>query len=409
VLLLDQVLAFNPRIDTMAFKHKGERAVLYESIAQADIEAKGFDVHASQVDDDEGGHSAIPKWRQEQIDNVKEEEAEDLMDLRHQNPDAYKRKMKKNKKKLKKKEDIYALVKRVESGDNGALDDFFGGDEELQEAAASAAAELEVELPPVYLRRSTISRGGRKGTERWEPTAGADDVADTISELDLDAAVGAAGAGAAGGGGGTAQEKAAGVVGKAWYAGTIERMLCENTVKSCMQGDYLVRKSASSSGYVLCVNDNKSAVNYTISVSGTKFTFTHASFASIDEVVQFAKGTPLKSVARAGQRLVLGHPAILHPWLSIDMDRATSERIVKEAGHGDFLVRLSSSGDKYVLVVNDTKIACSYSITMSPDKQFVFGGQVHASVAEVIEAMKVTAFKSQKTYEMMLANPAKPK
>ena len=62
-----------------------------------------------------------------------------------------------------------------------------------------------------------------------------------------------------------------------------------------------------------------------------------------------------------------------------------------------------------MLVVNDTKIACSYSITMSPDKQFVFGGQVHASVAEVVEAMKVTAFKSQKTYEMMLANAAKRK
>lgn len=388
------------------FSHKGDRAVLYESIHQAELEGKGFDTHASQVDDDEGGHAAIPKWRQEQIDAVKEEETEDLLDLRHQNPDAYKRKMKKNKKKLKKKEDIYALVKRVESGDNNALDDFFGGDDELQQAASAAAAELEVELPPVDLRRSTISRGGRKGTERWDPTAPADAAGADITE-------GVAGLGIAGSGaaarGGTALEKAAGVVGKRWYAGTIDRMLCENTVKSCMQGDYLVRKSASSSGYVLCVNDNKSAVNYTISVSGSKFTFTHASFGSIDEVVQFAKGTPLKSVARAGQRLVLGHPAILEPWLAVDMDRATSEKIVKDAGHGDFLVRLSSSGDKYVLVVNDTKIACSYSITMSPDKQFVFGGQVHASVAEVVEAMKVTAFKSQKTYEMMLANAAKRK
>ena len=98
--------------------------------------------------------------------------------------------------------------------------------------------------------------------ERWDPTAPADAAGADITE-------GVAGLGIAGSGaaarGGTALEKAAGVVGKRWYAGTIDRMLCENTVKSCMQGDYLVRKSASSSGYVLCVNDNKSAVNYTIS------------------------------------------------------------------------------------------------------------------------------------------------
>ena len=109
------------------------------------------------------------------------------------------------------------------------------------------------------------------------------------------------GGGSGGGGGGasgTPEEIAAGVVGKDWYAGTIDRVLCENTVKACMQGDFLVRKSGSSSGYVLCVNDNKSAVNYTITVQGPKFVFTATKFNSIGEVVQFAKVTPLKSVAR---------------------------------------------------------------------------------------------------------------
>lgn len=115
-----------------------------------------------QREDDEACDGSVPKWRQDQIAAVKEEEAEDMMDLRHSNPEAYKRKMKKNKKKLKQKEDIYALVKRVESGDDGALDAFFAGDAELQDAAAEAAAELEVELPPVDLRRNTISRN-RKG------------------------------------------------------------------------------------------------------------------------------------------------------------------------------------------------------------------------------------------------------
>ena len=69
-------------------------------------------------------------------------------------------------------------------------------------------------------------------------------------------------------------------------------------------------------------------------------------------------------------------------------------------------VRLRSSGEMYVLVVNDKRHACSYSITMNADKNFVFGGTIHECVENVVRMMKGKAFKSQYTEEMTLNNPA---
>ena len=47
-----------------------------------------------------------------------------------------------------------------------------------------------------------------------------------------------------------------------WYVGKLERTVCETAVRACMQGDYLIRKSASSSGYVLCINDSGQSIAY---------------------------------------------------------------------------------------------------------------------------------------------------
>ena len=81
-------------------------------------------------------------------------------------------------------------------------------------------------------------------------------------------------------------------------------------------------------------------------------------------------------------------------------------RVVCAAGTHAVQVRLSSSGEKYILVVNDERHACSYLITMNADKNFVFGGTIHECVENVIKMMKVKAFKSQFTEEMTLNNPA---
>jgi hypothetical protein len=40
-----------------------------------------------------------------------------------------------------------------------------------------------------------------------------------------------------------------------WYAGKVERSLCDAVVADANQGDFLVRESASSGGMVLVVHD----------------------------------------------------------------------------------------------------------------------------------------------------------
>jgi len=176
-----------------------------------------------------------------------------------------------------------------------------------------------------------------------------------------------------------------------------------------MQGDFLVRKSSSSNGYVLCVHDSGQAINYTINVppsQPSKFEFTGSIFDRLEHVIAYTVGTPLKSVVRPQKRLLIGHAAVLEPWFDTGLGRVKVEMIVAGAPHGGFMVRLSSSRDKYVLVVNDKGTPCSYSITLDSGS-FVFGGIKHATLPAVIEAMKVTAFKSQNTYEMTLTEAAR--
>ena len=103
---------------------------------------------------------------------------------------------------------------------------------------------------------------------------------------------------------------------------------------------------------------------------------------------------------------MINKPAIVKAWFSMGMTRQECEDMVRNAKHGDFMVRLSTSGEKYVLVVNDQKHACSYSITMNSTKQFVFGGTIHECVENVVDMMKSKPFKSQHTEELTLVDPA---
>ena len=140
-----------------------------------------------------------------------------------------------------------------------------------------------------------------------------------------------------------------------WYFEDMDRGEFETAVTACMQGDFLVRKSGSTNGYVLCVNDFTKPINFTINVlADDRFEFTGQLFSTLEDVIEFARRTPLKSRMHAGERLKLGSPVVRQPWFPYGVTRETCEAAVQAGGHGSFLVRMSSSGDKYVLVVNDT-------------------------------------------------------
>lgn len=76
-----------------------------------------------------------------------------------------------------------------------------------------------------------------------------------------------------------------------------------------------MRKSGSTNGYVLCVNDFGQPVNFTINVQGDgSFEFTTKIFTTLEEVIAYSRVTPLKSRSKPGERLMLGSPAIRQNW-----------------------------------------------------------------------------------------------
>jgi hypothetical protein len=142
--------------------------------------------------------------------------------------------------------------------------------------------------------------------------------------------------GAGSGSGGWETEE--GATRQQWDAGSIDRGKCEQAVVASMQGDYLVRKSASSNGYVLCVHDSGQAINYTINVpvsQPSKFEFTGSIFDRLEDVISYTHNTPLKSVVRPGKRLLIGHAAVIEPWLDTQgLGREKVEVKVAAAPHG---------------------------------------------------------------------------
>eukprot|EP00040_Diaphanoeca_grandis_P012093 m.61717 g.61717 ORF g.61717 m.61717 type:complete len:310 (+) comp23020_c1_seq1:70-999(+) len=191
-----------------------------------------------------------------------------------------------------------------------------------------------------------------------------------------------------------------------WFYDGKDRGYFEKVVTSCMKGDFLVRKSSSSPGFVLCVNDSGQPVNFTINTQKDgKLEFTQQLFKSLHEVVEYARRTPLKSRINPGDRLRLESAAVREVWFPIGMTRERCEAAVAAGVHGAFVVRLSSSHDKYVLVVNDKGTVCSYSIIRA-DGKVSFGGSMHDTIEELVEHIKIKPFQSKVSQSMRLTGPA---
>jgi len=185
-----------------------------------------------------------------------------------------------------------------------------------------------------------------------------------------------------------------------------------------MHGDFVVRESSrSGGGYVLTVNDVGRAISYKIVLSLSNpgaVSFAGKLFETLDEVIEFIRIAPLKSCVRPGERLWIANPAIVAPWFVQSMPRRECEAKVRSADHGDFLVRLSSTKDKYVLVVNDCGNPYTFSILVAPDGAggggsaggVTFGGLKYASVPALCEALKTTPFNSVTTKTMRLVGSA---
>lgn len=138
-----------------------------------------------------------------------------------------------------------------------------------------------------------------------------------------------------------------------YEVGKMDAALVENSVLACLAGDFLIRDSGSTDGKVLCVNDCGKATNYAILRNDKTFEFADRTFPSIDDLVEYVRLAPIKSVV-SGDKLILGRPAIRTSWFAGHLPRPPVDKAVLASGHEAFLIRKSSAGDKYVLVINDS-------------------------------------------------------
>lgn len=129
-------------------------------------------------------------------------------------------------------------------------------------------------------------------------------------------------------------------------------------------------------------------------------------FTHRDKLVRCVRGKTLKS--RNGEQLKLMHPAVLCPWYVGGMSREETYRKVLQAGHGEFLVRLSSSGSKYVMVVNDRGSTTNIIIKIEGFESFSANGtsRRYSSLEEAVDGMRKRHIKGPKTAKILITHSA---
>lgn len=172
------------------------------------------------------------------------------------------------------------------------------------------------------------------------------------------------------------------------FVGPMDHYTVQDYVLGSMDGDYLVRASSSSSNFVLCVNDYGQLANYTVKVGeGGDFEFYKTKFNSLKQVVAFARDH-LVSLVKTGKPLRLFNPATVEPWFVGETDRNTVEAAVKGARQGQYLVRKSTAGDKFVIAVHDNGDVCNYQIDRNAGVGYKFGEQSFPTLRVVIAWFK---------------------
>eukprot|EP00039_Didymoeca_costata_P029873 m.26812 g.26812 ORF g.26812 m.26812 type:complete len:411 (+) comp7837_c0_seq1:128-1360(+) len=75
----------------------------------------------------------------------------------------------------------------------------------------------------------------------------------------------------------------------AWFRGSMERVPCEKMVAKCKSGEFVIRKSSSSSNYTLCVNDEGQYINFTIKAAPSQFTIHDKEFPTLPALVDYLR------------------------------------------------------------------------------------------------------------------------
>lgn len=192
-----------------------------------------------------------------------------------------------------------------------------------------------------------------------------------------------------------------------WYVGAMNKEECDKMVLAAGKSDYLVRMASDKVNYCLCINQgNGKAKNCKIFHVGGAFTLGKTTEKTMEELLDTLQSVPIPTNS-GDSNLYLRKPAAKADYYAGQMPRAECEGYVKKAGNGDFLIRQNSRGDKYVLVVNDSKNILNFIISQTPDGKFEFGGLPHDSLEMVIRYLKKAPLASKSGGQLFINRPAR--
>ena len=193
-----------------------------------------------------------------------------------------------------------------------------------------------------------------------------------------------------------------------FYVSKMPRAVVEKIVKSNLGGDFLVRDSSSSEDLVLVLNDMGQASNYVVkspSRISREFEFAKRKFPSVDAVLEYIRGHPLRSVVNKSKTVALGRPAVCAPWFWGHTTRSFAERCLKAQTHGMFLIRKNSAGDKFVLCVNDSGQVANYNVDNEGGGRLVMAGEAHDSVWGIVHWLEANYIRGQVTDQLGVTVP----
>jgi len=93
-------------------------------------------------------------------------------------------------------------------------------------------------------------------------------------------------------------------------------------------------------------------------------------------------------------------------WYAGEMDKNVCNKLVLAGPSGSFLVRVSSAGDRYVIVINDHGTAGPYQVKITPSKRLLWREDEYNTLADVVNNIRANPFKGMSKKIIELGKPA---
>jgi len=189
-----------------------------------------------------------------------------------------------------------------------------------------------------------------------------------------------------------------------YFVGRMDPDAVDKMLLAAGHCDYLVRTNSACDNYVLAVNDNGIGKSFKVTkMSNGKLKCGEKKHHSLSDLIDYYMETPLQG--NTG-KIFLKKPACSAPWYVGEMGRAATEKAVLKAKAGDYLLRLGSKANSYVLCVNDHGAAKNFQISRDPMlKSFSFGGKTFTNMEMVARSLKATPLTGR-SGELKIGKPA---